>query len=331
MNIVFGWLGPQTARLYWGRVLIDVVIVNWNAGSQLSECVESVLTYALDRVAKVIIVDNGSTDRSTDQVINMEGIEVIRAGKNLGFAAACNLGVKAGFSPYLLFLNPDTRVEAQSLTRPLEFMEQPENCDVGICGIQLRNDDDRVSYSCSRFPTLARLVLGALGVEKVPLFRRVGMQMSEWEHDETRLVDQVMGAFFMIRRDLFESLGGFDEQFFVYFEEVDLSFRACKAGWQSMFLADAQAFHAGGGTSRQVKAIRLFYSLRSRLLYGFKHFPRWQGWVLVGITSVIEPLTRTLWCLAQGDIAGVRDTWSAYRMLWRGMGRIVSGDGRFIP
>lgn len=135
----------------------------------------------------------------------------------------------------------------------------------------------------------------------------------------------------MIRREVFEALGGFDERFFVYLEDLDLSFRAHKAGWKSMYLAEAQAYHAGGGTSRQVKAHRLFYSLRSRLLYGFKHFPRWQAWVLVGMTGVIEPFTRTAWCLARGDWAGVRHTWQAYRMLWGGMGRILRGDGRFVP
>jgi GT2 family glycosyltransferase len=140
-----------------------------------------------------------------------------------------------------------------------------------------------------------------------------------------------MGAFFLIRREVFEACKGFDERFFVYFEEVDLSWRAKQVGWDSWYVTDTRAFHAGGGTSRQVKAQRLFYSLRSRLLYSFKHFPRWQAWLLMGVTCVIEPLIRTAWCLARGDGADVRNTWSAYRMLWRGMGRIVRCEGRFNP
>ncbi len=282
-------------------------------------------------LGQVVVVDNGSTDGSADDVAGMSGVKVVRAGENLGFGAACNLGAGKGDSSYILFLNPDTRVDRESLGVPLEFMERPENADVGICGIQLLDEPGGVSCSCSRFPTLTRLVLGALGVEKLPAFRAAGMKMAEWDHGDTRPVDQVMGAFFLMRRDLFETLGGFDERFFVYFEEVDLSYRACEAGWRSVFLAGAQAFHAGGGTSSQVKAHRLFYSLRSRLLYGFKHFPRVQAWVLVGVTGVIEPIIRTLWCLGRGDMAGVRHTWSAYRMLWRGMGRIVRGEGRFVP
>lgn len=308
--------------------LVDVVVVNWNAGAQLLECVHSVVANGQGCVNRVIVVDNGSTDGSVEE---LSGVEVIRAGSNLGFAAACNLGARQASSSYLLFLNPDTRIGPESLSVPLAFMERPDNSQVGICGIQLRGVHDRVSPSCARFPTLGRLIAGALGLDKVPGLRGMGMGMSEWAHDDTRVVDQVMGAFFLIRRELFERLGGFDVQFFVYFEEVDLSYRARKAGWKSMYLKDAQAFHAGGGTSWQVKTHRLFYSLRSRLLYGFKHFPKWQAWVLVVVTSVLEPVSRTAWCLARGDWSGVRHTWQAYRMLWRGVGRIIRGEGRFAP
>lgn len=311
-------------------IMIDIVIVNWNSGGQLVDCVQSVFASGEGVIKNLIVVDNGSTDGSEIAVADMIGVKLIQAGQNLGFAAACNLGAKAGSAPYVLFLNPDTRVEADSLTKPLEFMEQPVNIKVGICGIQLRDDEGRVSYSCSRFPTITRLLAGALGFDKVPSFHGVGVRMADWDHDSTRSVDQVMGAFFMIRRGLFELLGGFDERFFVYFEEVDLSLRAHKAGWRSMFLADAKAFHAGGGTSRQVKAYRLFYSLRSRILFGFKHFPRWQVWVLIAVTGFIEPVARTLWCFGRGNIKDINNTWVAYRMLLGCMFRIVRGDGRFI-
>ncbi len=311
--------------------MLDLITVNWNSGPQLKECIDSVITHNKGKVARIIVVDNGSTDGSADNVENLPGVEVIRTGKNLGFAAACNIGAAAGDSPYLLFLNPDTRVEADSFSVPLSFMEHSDNAHVGICGIQLMDENGQVARTCARFPSLGRLAVGALGLDKLPGLRSAAVRMAEWDHSESRAVDQVMGAFFLVRRDLFQRLGGFDERFFVYFEEVDLSFRARQAGWGSFYLAAARAFHAGGGTSRQVKAHRLFYSLRSRLLYGFKHFPRWQAWVLVGMTGVLEPVSRTVWCLARGDMAGVRHTWAAYSMLWRGMGRIIRGEGRFAP
>lgn len=311
--------------------LIDIVIVNWNAGSQLRECVESVLEFGGDAVAKIVVVDNGSTDRSVDAVDGLPRVDVIRTGKNLGFAAACNIGAAEDDSPYILFLNPDTRVEQGSLSVPLGFMERPDNAGVGICGIQLIDEQGEVSRTCARFPTLGRLTASALGLDKLPGLRRAGVHMGDWDHRFTRCVDHVIGAFYLIRRSVFQSVGGFDGRFFVYLEDVDLSLRAKRAGWGSWYLTDAKAFHAGGGTSRQVKAQRLFYSLRSRLLYGFKHFSRWQAWLLVGVTGVIEPLTRTAWCLVRGDGAGMRNTWSAYSMLWLGMGQIVRGEGRFEP
>lgn len=308
---------------------IDIVIVNWNSGDQFRECVESVQAHGAGSAARVVVVDNGSTDGSADAVDGLSGVELIRTGENLGFAAACNRGAAVGNAPYLLFLNPDTRLFANSLSVPLALMEQPENADVGICGIQLVDESGQLNRTCARFPTLGRLAAGALGLDKVPGLRGAAMRMADWDHAETRAVDQVIGAFFLIRRDLFERLGGFDERFFVYFEEVDLSFRARQAGWRSVYLAGARAFHAGGGTSRQVKAHRLFYSLRSRLLYGFKHFSGWQAWVLMGVTCLVEPLTRTGYCLVRRDWAGMRNTWAAYRMLWGGIGRIVRGEGRF--
>lgn len=310
---------------------LDIVIVNWNAGPQLEECVRSVIAHKEGCVDRVIVVDNGSTDGSVDTLDALPGVEVLRTGENLGFAVACNIGVAVGASPYVLFLNPDTRVEPGSLSVPLAFMERPDNASVGICGIQLVEKNGGVSRTCARFPSLWRLTASALGFDKLPGLRGTGMVMIDWNHGDSRQVDHVMGAFFLIRRDVFEACGGFDERFFVYLEDVDLSKRSRLAGWNSWYIVEARIFHAGGGTSRQVKARRLFYSLRSRLLYGFKHFPRWQVWALVIVTGLLEPLTRTVWCLSRGDLEGVRNTWSAYRMLGVGMGRIVRGEGRFLP
>ena len=277
------------------------------------------------------MVDNGSTDGSAAAVEGLPKVEMVYAGENLGFAAACNLGASRVSTPYILFLNPDTRVETDSLTVPLAFMEQPENAGVGICGIQLVDEQGRVSRTCARFPTLGRFSASALGLDKLPGFQGTGVHMRDWDHKSSRIVDHVIGAFYLIQRSIFESVKGFDERYFVYLEDLDLSRRVRAAGWDSWYLADSQAYHAGGGTSQQVKARRLFYSLCSRLLYGFKYFPRWQAWALVGITGLMEPLTRTIYCLARRDVAGVRNTWLAYRMLWRGMSRIVRGQGRFEP
>lgn len=310
---------------------VDVIIINWNSGSQLRECIESVLEHGGNHVSKLIVVDNASTDGSGDVIASLPRVQIIRSPINLGFAAACNLGAGEGNSPYILFLNPDTRLEPGALSVPLSFMDGPEGKDIGICGIQLFDDTGKVSRTCARFPSFSRITSSVLGLNKIPGCESLGMSMQEWDHEESRIVDQVIGAFFMVRRKLFAELGGFDERFFVYFEEVDFSARAKLNGWKSIYLAGVRAYHAGGGTSRQVKDRRLFYYLRSRIIYGFKHFPRWQAWALVGLTSGIEPVSRIFWCMARRDFSGARHTISAYRMFWRSLGKIIRGEGRFEP
>jgi hypothetical protein len=263
-----------------------------------------------------------SADNITEQFPDLP-VKVLSNDENLGFARACNQGAQAGSAPYLLFLNPDAEIFEHSLSCPLQYMEAESNAQIGICGVQLVDEAGAVSRTCARFPSLARLSAQALGLNKIPGLKHTGMHMKGWDHSHTSEVDQVIGAFFLIRRNLFEALGGFDERFFVYFEEVDLSFRARAMGYKSVYLADAKAFHAGGGTSRQVKGMRLFYSLRSRLLYGFKHFSRWKAWALTGIVLIFEPVFRMFFFLAQGQIKNAGFTLKGYRLLWSDMPSIL--------
>lgn len=309
------------------KMAIDVVVVNWNAGSQLAEAVASIARYHDDLVSSVVIVDNASTDDSlarTRAITDLPfHLQVIHNTENRGFGAACNQGATLANSEYLLFLNPDTRLFEHSLSAPLAFMEAAENQSIGICGIQLIDEHEEVSSSCARFPSLRMFYSRMLGLDKLlPAFFQSHF-MEEWGHGENREVDQVMGAFFLLRRRLFELLGGFDERFFVYFEEVDFSFRAKESGWTSYYLANARAYHKGGGTSEQIKAGRLFYSLRSRLLYGFKHFTPWQAWALLGMTLMVEPVSRSVFALLRKKRGDLRNTWAGYGMLYRDLPSIL--------
>ena len=306
---------------------MDIILVNWNTGSRLMEAITSIAQHHNSVVSSVIVVDNASADASLTRVEALTDlpfpIHFIRNLANQGFGAACNQGAALAGSEYLLFLNPDTRLFQHSLSVPLAFMRRLENEDVGIVGIQLVDEQNHIARSCSRFPSVGIFLSQALGLNRLPGLKHLAQGMSEWKHDSTCKVDQIMGAFFLMRHSLFESLGGFDERFFVYFEEVDLSLRARQAGWHSVYIADARAFHAGGGASRQVKANRLFYSLRSRLLYGFKHFTSFKAWLLVGVTLLIEPLTRVLFSLMNGGMDDVRNTLKGYGMLLQDFPRIL--------
>jgi len=305
---------------------LDIIIVNWNSGIQLRDCLLSIRDYGAGQVRQIIVVDNASVDHSLNEiecVAHPVPTRVIYNTENKGFARACNQGAELSQSKYLLFLNPDARLLNSSLSAPLAFLNQKEHSNVGICGIQLIDETGQICRTCSRFPSSLRFAFQALGLSKFPRLQSWNHQMVEWDHSATLEVDQVIGAFFFVRADLFHALNGFDELFFVYFEEVDFSYRARKAGYRSVYLADAEAFHAGGGTSQQVKDVRLFYSLRSRLLYGFKHFSLSQVVLLLVVTLLIEPVSRAIFSLARGGIEDLRNTLNAYRMLGNDLGFIL--------
>jgi hypothetical protein len=198
-------------------------------------------------------------------------------------------------------------------------MQRPENADVGIVGIPFVDERNRIVRSYTRRPLLGVFLAKAFGINLL-----TGSQfMVERRHDMVRQVDQIMGAFFLIRRSLFASLGGFDECFFMYFEDVDLSLRVRQIGRRNVYLTAARAFHAFGGTSRQVKTDRLFYNLRSRLLYGFKHLKPLQSWSLLYVTLALEPVSRLAFSLSRLRARDVCNILKAYGMLYRDLPNII--------
>lgn len=312
--------------------MIDIVVVNWNSGRQLTSMMRSVAAYNAGAVSRIVIVDNASTDDSMARdwgiEINSCEIDVIKNESNLGFGVACNQGAARGRGKYILFLNPDAELYDDSLRKAIDFMEHPENQSVGVCGVQLIDEDQHIARSCARFPTPLMFTLMALGLDRLSMFSRFRHHMTDWDHAFTRDVDHVIGAFYFIRREIFESVGGFDDRFFVYLEDLDLSLRVHKSGKRVVYLADVRAFHAGGGTSRQIKATRLFYSLRSRLLYGFKHFSTLGAWWVAGVTMVVEPLSRLALSLLRGNIGDVKNTIAGYSMIWRALPSALRGAKR---
>lgn len=254
-------------------------------------------------------------DGSKRSIEAFPGVTLIRTEANLGFAKACNLGAQHTTAEYLLFLNPDAALYPDTLSKVTAYMQAPENAVVGICGVQLLDEAGQVSRCCARFPKALSMVAHALGLGHI--IPSWGHFMAEWDHAQTRRVDHVIGAFFLVRRSVFEALEGFDERFFVYLEDLDFSMRAHQAGCSSVFLAEAQAFHASGGTSNQVRARRLFYSLRSRLLYAFKHFSWADAWVVLLTTLLLEPVSRSIYTLLRRLWPALKEIWAAYDMLWR--------------
>jgi N-acetylglucosaminyl-diphospho-decaprenol L-rhamnosyltransferase len=304
---------------------LDIIIVNWNAGAYLRDCLASIAhTQAGPEIRRVTVVDNASSDGSLDGLQDLPvPLEVIRNNHNVGFAAACNQGAADSTADYLLFLNPDTRLFPNTLKTVTRFMESEQAREIGICGVQMVDGDGMPEVSCARFPS-PRVLFGEMtGMCRFfpQLFPR--HQLTSAQVQESRFVDQVIGAFYFVRRQLFAALGGFDERYFIYFEEVDFALRARRHGSRSYFLKQARVFHAEHVSSNQVRGRRLYHLLRSRILFTYKHWPRWQANIFLVATMTIELVARIAGAAARRSGSNVSATLSAYRLLlgdllWRG-------------
>jgi GT2 family glycosyltransferase len=249
-------------------------------------------------------------------------LAVVRNVENRGFGAACNQGTLESDAEFLLFLNPDTRLMPRSFAEPVRYLRARENDRVGIVGVQLVDADGRVARNTARTPTAWSMVGNSVGLDRLTPRLFPPHFVTDWAHDETRKVDQVMGAFLLIRRSVFEALGGFDERFFVYYEDLDLSVRAHARGWSSVYLATARAFHRGQGTTESATARRTFYFCRSRIQYARKHFSAAGALAVTLATLALEPLARLA---AAPRSAG--NTLRAFAMLWRDLPNLFGPRG----
>ncbi|MAR71620.1 glycosyltransferase family 2 protein [Halomonas sp.] len=295
--------------------MLGIVIVNWNSGEQLEKCLKSFLPSKPGSSFEVVVVDNGSSDGSQNCCIAFPEVTLLPCRENLGFAKACNIGAKRLNKKYLLFLNPDTIIDNKCLWGSVYFMENDANSNIAVCGIALKNEDNKIERSCAYLPSFLRIVSATVGLDRLKIFNSTGIHMRDWDHESTKFVDHVIGAYYLIRKSVFDLVNGFDEDYFVYIEDLDLSRKVKKEGYQIIYIREYVAFHAGGGTSRQVKAKRLFYSIYSRLVYSAKNFGV-LGFLSIYILSfTMEFFLRFLGCVVKLDTSGIKNLIMAYQYL----------------
>ncbi|HSS10554.1 MAG TPA: glycosyltransferase family 2 protein [Acidimicrobiales bacterium] len=225
------------------QVAVSAVVVNYNAGLVLAECVASLRA---DGVAEVVVVDNGSRDDSLATLRQRDADTVwTEADENLGYGRAANLGARACHGRYLLVCNPDVVVRPGTVSALVARLDR--DLGAGIVGPRLVNADGTLYPSARTFPSLG----DALGHGLLGLFwpgnrfsRRY--KLLDWDHTETRVVDWVSGAFLVVRRDVWDGIDGFDPGYFMYMEDVDLCWRASRAGWQVVYEPSAQVVHLQG-------------------------------------------------------------------------------------
>jgi len=245
----------------WGRSLTpqiscyncDVVIVNYNAGQLLANCVYSVLEAG---VRQVIVVDNGSTDGSVEDLQRAcqdERILVTRNGKNLGFAAACNVGAISSDAPRLLFLNPDCVLEKGALGRMMEVLDSSES--IGMVGCLLCNPDGSEQPGGRRvFPTPKMAFMKAFGLSRIA--RVLPTVFSDFLLHRERLptmpvlVEAISGACMLVKREAVDDVGLWDEDYFLHCEDLDWCMRFKLKSWEVVFVPDARVVHVWGACSR---------------------------------------------------------------------------------
>ena len=293
---------------------LDVVIVNWNAGDQLRACLASLAASDGAEQLRVVVVDNASGDGSAEG-LDRPGLAltVLRNADNRGFARACNQGAALGSADSILFLNPDTQVSRDGIAAARARLEADPG--TGIVGARLVDEAGRTHRTCARHPTGPSLIAHTLFLDRLLPGRVAPHFLLEWDHAETRPVDAVMGAFLMIRRPLFARLGGFDERFFVYWEDADLCARAATAGFAVCHVAQAEIRHRGQGTTEAVKDRRLFYFLRAQALYADKHHGRAASLAVLAAALTVNLPVRLGRALMKGSARDAAAVIRAGRML----------------
>jgi hypothetical protein len=253
-------------------VELSIIIVSWNVCNEVISCISSIYKNHPVCEYEIILVDNNSND-NTISIIEKKfpKINVISNTKNLGFAAANNIGCKNACGNYFLFLNPDTIVKPDALDLLVQYMEA--NPEVGLCGPQILNDNNSVQRSAKRFPSFRGIFYRFTILKYLRVFRRDFRYwlMYDFDHKITKNVDQLIGAAIIAKSSLIKQLNGFDQRFFMYYEEVDLCLRVKKEGFKVIFYAKPQIIHLGGHSAEQIPAKTRAMNLKSLILFMKKH------------------------------------------------------------
>ena len=239
----------------------SIVIVTWNSQDFIRNCLDSVFLLR-DRVGcEIIIVDNASSDETVQIVREFyPEANLIENKANLGYAKANNQGIEQAQGRYLLLLNPDTQLMDDSLSSMYELMEG--NPRIGALGPKLLNPDRSTQASCREFPRFSTLIWEFTGLSRlVPKSKIFGRwRMGYFAFDQQREVDQPMASCLMLRRETLEQVGAFDEDFSMFFNDVDLCYRIKQAGWKIYFHPDARVIHHKGASTRKAKRRMIWLS-----------------------------------------------------------------------
>jgi GT2 family glycosyltransferase len=230
----------------------SVIIIAYNSCDFIPACLKSVRDACEGLDSQIIVLDNGSTEPIIPEIKNFfPEVEWIDSKENLGFGKGCNLAEKHATKPYLFFINPDTIISKNAFREMLKFME--EHPEAGTVGCRILNEDGTLQWACRRsFPTIVSAVSKTIGLASMfPKSKTLASyNMTYADPDEMIEVDAISGSFFCIRRDVYEKLNGFDEDYFMYGEDLDLCFRTKKMGLHNYYTPVTNILHFKGQSCR---------------------------------------------------------------------------------
>lgn len=265
---------------------ISTVIVNYNAGPLLRACVDSLLNCALD--IEIIVVDNASGDGSLEGLPALPQVRIIRNPVNVGFAAACNIGVQAACAPFLLFLNPDCCVQRGAVRALLEALQADDR--VGMVGGLLLNADGTEQGGGRRaVSTPWRSFVRAFGLHRFAgrwpkLFYDFHLHKQPLP-DGPIEVEAISGACMLVKRAALDDVGLWDEGYFLHCEDLDLCMRFRQMGWKILFVPDARISHALGACSQKRKLFVEWHKHRGMMRFYRKFFRHQYPGVLMGLVA----------------------------------------------
>lgn len=263
---------------------LSIIIVSWNVADLLAACLESILAADVsldpsetDRLTvEIIVVDSGSSDHTVSMLRErFPQITLLAQSENVGYTRGNNIGLAAAQGRYLLLLNPDTEIIGHALEEMVAYLEA--NPQVGILGPHTLNSDGTTQSTRRRFPTVPLAFFESTWLQRFapkPMLQR--FYVEDQPDTSTFEVDWVQGSALLARRAVYEQIGGLDEGYIMYSEELDWCKRAKAAGWQVVYLGSARIIHHGGKSTDQVKARAHIYFQQSKLRY----FRKYHGWLI---------------------------------------------------
>lgn len=249
-------MGPATDTLD-----LSIIIVTWNGKDFAMECLESLEQEKTRSTREVIVLDNASADGTPEMIANrFPWVRLIETGANLGFAKANNIGMRQSNGRYVCLVNSDVVLEPETFAPLVAYMDA--NPGVGILGPKMMEVQGTVGRSVTKIPTLWRAVCHALALHRF---------LNEVSLDSPHDVEVVNGWFVVVRKTALDMVGGLDDRFFMYGEDVDWCHRFLKAGWRIVFYPGVKALHYGGGSSKAAPTKYYVEMQRANLQYFRKH------------------------------------------------------------